>query len=62
MQFIGTILDHTVYNALHFPNPEGGYPTVVARLIEAGASLAPLSRPSGHDAIDAILRQHGAFR
>jgi len=50
-----------VYNAVHFPNPDGDYPTVIARLIEAGASLAPLSRLSGHDAIDAILRQHGTF-
>lgn len=53
-----------VYNAVHFPNPDGDYPTVVARLIDAGASLSPLTCPSDHDAIDAIyagLRQHGAF-
>ncbi|MCG8545070.1 MAG: ankyrin repeat domain-containing protein [Alphaproteobacteria bacterium] len=57
----GTVLDHTVYNSVHFANPDGDYPTVVERLIDAGASLAPITGPSGNPSVDAVLRKHGAF-
>ena len=53
----GTVLDSTVYGAVHSGAPAGYVPTL-ERLIAAGADLAAVDYLTGIEAIDAVLRRH----
>lgn len=54
----GTVLGGTVWAAVHEPRP--AHPAIVEALLEAGADVREARYPSGHDAVDALLRSFGA--
>jgi hypothetical protein len=57
----GTVLDSTVYFAMHQPMRGADYPAVIEALVAAGADVREVSPfPTGIDEIDAILRRAGA--
>jgi hypothetical protein len=53
----GTVLDSTVYFAIHGPVPGVDYLPVIERLIAAGADVGAVTPPTGNEAIDALLRR-----
>jgi hypothetical protein len=57
-QFDGTAMDWVIHGAL---NPGQSRPGDTARLLlDAGAQVDDASLPTGHDALDQVLRQHFA--
>jgi ankyrin repeat protein len=54
----GTVLGTTVWSAIHEPRP--GQLEIIELLLRAGAQVDSIERPTGHEAIDAILKRHGA--
>ena len=57
----GTVLDSTVYFALHQPVAGVNYPAVIETLIGAGANVAAVGPlPTGNKSIDDLLRRYGA--
>ena len=55
----GTVLDSTVYFAMHQPIAGADYPRVIDRLLEAGADLRALEpSPTGIAAIDAVIQRY----
>ncbi|MCZ6677921.1 MAG: GNAT family N-acetyltransferase [Candidatus Poribacteria bacterium] len=56
----GTPLGTTIHGSIHCQNRDGDYVAVVESLIAAGASVPAGRIPTGNEAIDAILRRHGA--
>jgi hypothetical protein len=57
----GTVLSSTAHFAIHFPAPGVDYPALLEMLIAAGADPRA-AYPSGNEAIDELLRRHGASR
>jgi ankyrin repeat protein len=55
----GTVLSSTAHFAIHFPVAGVDYPALLEMLIAAGADPAA-AFPSGDEAIDELLRRHGA--
>jgi ankyrin repeat protein len=55
----GTVLDQTVWASVH-SNLGINYVPIAEKLIEAGASVEVVRRPSGNERIDDMLRRHGA--
>ena len=57
----GTVLDSTVYFAVHQLIGGVDYPRVLEALIAAGANVSAVTPfPTGHPVIDELLRRHGA--
>jgi hypothetical protein len=54
----GTVLGGTVWAAVHEPRPS--HPAIIEALLLAGANVGEAEYPSGHDAVDALLRRFGA--
>lgn len=54
----GTVLGATVWAALHESKPD--HLAIIEALLAAGARTEAAGYPTGHQAIDALLRQHGA--
>ena len=57
----GTVLDSTVYFALHQPVTGADYLAVIETLVSAGADVGAVTPfPTGNQHIDELLRRHGA--
>lgn len=54
----GTVLGATVWSAIHEPRPN--HFAIIEALIEAGARIEEAGYPTGSEAVDAVLRRHGA--
>jgi hypothetical protein len=54
----GNVLDTAVWSAINEPRP--GQREIIEELLKVGARLEDEDFPTGHDEIDAILRQHKA--
>ena len=52
----GNVLDTAVWSAINEPKPD--HLATIEELLNAGARLDSEKYPTGHEAIDAILRQH----
>ncbi len=51
-----TALGTAIWSAIN--EPRGEQPSIIEMLIEAGARLDAVGYPTGHQAVDAILRRH----
>jgi Ankyrin repeat len=56
----GTVLDSTVYFALHHPVHGVNYPAVIETLIAAGADVRAVTYPTRNKHVDEVLQRHGA--
>ena len=54
----GTVLGTAVWSALNEPRPD--HVPIIEELLNAGARLADVKYPTGHEPIDAVLRRYGA--
>ena len=54
----GTVLGATVWSALHETRMH--HIAIIEALIEAGARIEGAGYPTGNEAVDAVLRRHGA--
>jgi hypothetical protein len=54
----GTVLGATVWSAIHETRPN--HLAIIEALIEAGARIEEAGYPTGSEAVDAVLRRHGA--
>ena len=55
----GTALGTAVWSAIHEPRT-AHHLTIIEELIAAGASVTEAGYPTGNEAIDSLLRRHGA--
>jgi Ankyrin repeat len=56
----GTVLDSTVYFALHHPVHGVNYPAVIETLIAAGADVRAVTYSTRNRHVDEVLQRHGA--
>jgi hypothetical protein len=54
----GTVLDGTIWSAIHEPRP--AHAEIIEELLEAGASLGSVDYPTGAEVIDRVLEKYGA--
>jgi hypothetical protein len=56
----GTVLDSTIYFAVHHPANWAHHSGAIELLIAAGADVRAVTYPTGNELIDEWLRRHGA--
>ncbi len=56
----GTVLNSTLHFALYMPVEGVDYPVIIETLLAAGADVSVVNFPTGHAAIDDVLRRYGA--